>query len=130
VKFLNKKYLSSLGFALVLVSLIALTVPLVSAAKPRGLPRGSIVVYVTSTGKYYDTIVPIDPEAGKQLPWKGRFQLLEMAGPTGLQTEFGPGDQEYVGGRWWLDVGNDPGEQDANDVFFLCPLLGPGRDAP
>jgi hypothetical protein len=130
VKYLNKKYLSSLGFALVLVSLIALTVPMVSATKPGGLPRGSAVVYVTSQDKYYDTIIPIFPEDGEQLPWKGRFQLLETeTGPTGLQTEFGLGDREYVGGRWWIDVNGD-GEEDAGDVFFLCPLLGPGRDAP
>lgn len=98
-------------------------------AKTAGLPRGTKVVYVTSQNKYYDTIVPIDPGAGKQLPWKGRFQLLEMTGPTGLQTEFGHGDREYVGGRWWVDA-NPNGYQDADDVYFLCPLLGPGRDSP
>jgi hypothetical protein len=126
---LNKKYLSNLGLILVMISLIALTVPLVSATKPGGLPRGTAVVYVTSQNKFYDTIIPLFPGDGEQLPWRGRFQLLEMTGPTGLQTEFGLGDREYVGGRWWVDAnGND--EQDAEDVFFLCPLLGPARDAP
>jgi len=56
-------------------------------------------------------------------------RALEMAGPTGLQTEFGPGDRGYVGGRWWLDL-NENGEMDGKDAFFSCPLLGPGRDTP
>jgi hypothetical protein len=115
---------------MMLSSLITLAIPFVSAVKPAGLPRGTLVVYVTSQDKYYDTIVPIDPDNGKQLPWKGPFQLLEKGvGPTGLQTEFGPSDPEYVGGRWWVDA-NPNGIQDENDVYFLCPLLGPGRDAP
>ena len=83
------------------------------------------VIYVTGQGLIYDSIVTADP-----LPPHGRFQKLEMGGPTGLQTEFGPGDQGYVGGRWWLDLnGNDvmdpPGED--GDKYFSCPLLGPGR---
>jgi hypothetical protein len=81
------------------------------------------VIYVTSQDLFYDSIVTTN------LPQKGPFQLLEMAGPTGLQTEFGHGDQGYVGGRWWVDV-NDNGEMDAGDGYFSCPLLGPGREAP
>ena len=49
--------------------------------------------------------------------------------PNGLQTEFGPGDTGYLGGRWWVDA-NGSGERDEGDAFFSCPLLGPGRDAP
>src|SRR5690349_4898496 len=49
------------------------------------------VVYVTSQGLYYDTFVVTDP-----LPMKGPFQLL-----TNGQTEFGPGQPGYLGGRWW-----------------------------
>jgi hypothetical protein len=81
------------------------------------------VIYVTGQGLFYDSIVTAD------LPPKGPFQLLEMAGPTGLQTEFGPGDPEYVGGRWWVDANNN-GEMDMDDDYFSCPLLGPGRDEP
>lgn len=77
------------------------------------------VIYVTSQGLYYDSIVTADP-----LPPRGRFQLLEL-GPNGLQTEFGPGDQGYVGGRWKEDIDGD-GEYH----YFSCPLLGPGRDTP
>jgi hypothetical protein len=77
------------------------------------------VVYVTSQGLYYDTFVVKDP-----LPMNGRFQLL-----TDGQTEFGPGQPGYLGGRWWVDE-NGNGVQDADDHFFLCPLLPPGRPTP
>jgi hypothetical protein len=77
------------------------------------------VVFVTSQGLYYDTFVVKDP-----LPMNGRFQLL-----TNGQTEFGPGQPGYLGGRWWEDS-NGNGMQDAEDHFFLCPLLPPGRPTP
>jgi hypothetical protein len=87
-----------------------------------GRPDSEVVIYVTGQGLYYDSIV------GPELPPRGPFQKLE-AGPMGLQTEFGPGDRGYVGGRWWLDAnGND--EMDDGDLFFSCPLLGPGRETP
>ena len=35
----------------------------------------------------------------------------------------------YLGGRLWEDV-NGNGVQDADDDYFLCVLLPPGRDAP
>lgn len=76
------------------------------------------VVYVSSQGLYYDTFV-----SAQTLPLHGRFQKLENGA-----TEFGPGDQGYVGGRWWIDDGN--GIMDENDTFLLCPLLGPGRSTP
>jgi hypothetical protein len=77
---------------------------------------------VTSQGLVYDSIVTADP-----LPNKGPFQLLEEGGPTGLQTQYGPGDPEYVGGRWWVDTNEPFGERDDGDKYFSCPLLGPGR---
>ena len=77
------------------------------------------VVYVTSQGLYYDTFVVKDP-----LPMNGRFQLLVNG-----QTEFGPGQPGYLGGRWWEDS-NENGIQDREDHFFLCPLLPPGRPTP
>jgi hypothetical protein len=82
------------------------------------------VIFVTSQNLYYDSIVTADP-----LPPKGPFQKLEMMGPTGLQTEYGPGDEGYVGGRWWVDA-NGSGERDEGDRYFSCPLLGPGRETP
>jgi hypothetical protein len=90
-------------------------------AKERTTGRGTgPVIYVTSQGLYYDSIVVADP-----LPMKGRFQQL-IPGEHGLETEFGPGMQGHLGGRWWIDVNGD-GVMDQGDRFFLCPLLGPGR---
>jgi hypothetical protein len=90
-------------------------------AKERTTGRGTgPVVFVTSQGLYYDSIVVVDP-----LPAKGRFQQL-IPGEDGLSTEFGPGTPGHLGGRWWIDV-NEDGYMDDGDKYFLCPLLGPGR---
>ena len=59
------------------------------------------VVYVTSQGLYDDTFVVKDP-----LPMNGPFQLLEEG-----QTDFGPGQPGYLGGRWWEDT-NGNGVED------------------
>ena len=89
----------------------------VSAKGGRAATAG--VVYVTSQGLYYDTFVAQDP-----LPFQGRFQLIANG-----ETQYGPGDPGYLGGRWWEDT-NGNGVQDATDHYFLCPLLGPGRTSP
>lgn len=91
-------------------------------AKDRTTGRGTgPVVYVESQGLFYDSIVVAD------LPFKGRFQQLKPGvGPSGLATEFGPGDVGYLGGRWWIDS-NMNDYMDEDDTFFLCPLLGPGQ---
>ena len=88
------------------------------------------VIYVTSQGLYYDSIV------GPALPYEGPFQQLFPPGanpdwPDGetLSTEFGPRDMGYVGGRWWVDA-NGNNQMDEGDAFFMCPLLGPGRLEP
>ena len=103
---------------LVLIVVIVLSmIAVIPASANRG--NGDLgVVYVSSQGLYYDTFV-----SAKSLPMHGRFQKLESG-----ETELGPGDQGYVGGRWWIDDGN--GIQDENDTFLLCPLLGPGRTSP
>lgn len=90
---------------------------------PDGTPAGNMgpTIYVYGQDLFYDSIVLTD------LPMEGPFQQLEPGGPSGLMTEFGLGDQEYVGGRWWLDA-NMSGEMDEGDAFFMCPLLGPGRE--
>ena len=103
-------------FVLVVTLALVLAVPAFAGG---GRAGSTGVVYVTSQGLYYDTFVPNDP-----LPMEGPFQLLENG-----QTEFGPGDPGYLGGRWWVDL-NDNGIQDAGDRFFHCPLLGPGRETP
>jgi hypothetical protein len=131
---LNKKIMLSLvaGF------LISFAVPSVFALPPAGRPVGprepGHSIYVTSQNLYYNTIVPIlPPPDGKGLPWnshnQGSFQLLDTA--TG-QTEFGPGDPGYRGGRWWVDDGDNIQEDPdiSDDYYFLCPLLGPGMETP
>jgi hypothetical protein len=77
------------------------------------------VIYVTSQGLFYDSIITADP-----VPPKGPFQLLEMGGRSGLKTEFGPGDPGYVGGRWVETF------MTGQPHYFVCPLLGPGRTEP
>ena len=112
---------TALTLALAAMLVAALAVP--AAARGQGNPNPQPVVYVTSQGLAYDSIVLTEIPFVEGAP----YQLLEMDGPTGLQTEFGPGDPGYVGGRWWVDVNGD-GEQDAGDAFFMCPLLGPGYE--
>jgi hypothetical protein len=107
------------GLSLIVVVLAVMAA--VPAFARGNVPHDVNVVFVRSQGLYYDTIVLGD------LPQKGRFQILEV-GAMGLETDFGPGDQGYVGGRWWLDK-NGNGEMDAGELF-LCPLLGPGRETP
>lgn len=91
----------------------------VAAYAQGGRPGSSGVIYVISQGLYFDTFVAVDP-----LPMEGPFQLLADG-----QTQFGPGDPGYLGGRWWEDS-NGNGSQDPGDHFFLCPLLPPGRPTP
>ena len=117
-------------FVLLLVFVAAIAVfafPTAASAK-RGGDGGrgdGPVIYVTGQGLVYDSIVTADP-----LPANGPFQKLEMGGPVGLQTEFGPGDPGYVCGRWLLDLNHnnvmDP-PVEGGDKYFSCPLLGPGQ---
>ena len=102
----------------------ALAINNAAVANDRDTGRGTgPIIYVTSQGLYYDSIVVADP-----LPQKGRFQQL-IAGENGLETEFGPGEPGHLGGRWWIDL-NEDDMMDAGDKYFLCPLLGPGRETP
>ena len=95
------------------------------AQKGRGNNDSLGVVYVESQGLYYDSFVTT------QLPPFGKFQQLNPTGGPdgGPSTAYGPGDRGYVGGRWWVDTNGD-GDMDAGDLFFSCPLLGPGRTQP
>lgn len=117
-------------FVVVLGLMIA--VPIVSAKRGGEGGRGDgPVIYVTSQGLYFDSIVTADP-----LPQNGPFQQLFPPGtnpvwPDGnyLSTKYGPGTPGHHGGRWWVDV-NGNGEMDEGDHLFSCPLLGPGRENP
>lgn len=84
------------------------------------VPKDQPVIFVTSQGLYFDSIVLAD------LPPIGNFQQL-IPTMDGLTTEYGPGQPGHLGGRWWIDLNLD-GEMDAEDKYFLCPLLGPGRE--
>lgn len=114
------KALKVLGTVLISSALLASSAAFARNDRDTGRGTGP-VVFVTSQGLYYDSIVVAD-----QLPAKGRFQQL-IPGENGLMTEFGPGEVGHLGGRWWIDV---DGSEDMNegDMFFLCPLLGPGRE--
>ena len=95
-----------------------------AGSPPVGTPTvaGAPRILVTSQGLIYNTIV-----LATHLPNEGDFQKLEMSSimEADLQTEFGPVDVGYLGGRWWIDVNGDS-EMDDDDVYFMCPLLGPG----
>ena len=104
---------------LLMIVILALVAVTPAAAKGRG--QGPVgLIYVTSQGLYYETFAAADP-----IPMHGRFQKLEVINGQ-PQTEFGPGDPGYLGGRWWMDTNGD-NEMDAGDHFFVCPLLGPGQ---
>ncbi len=109
---------------LIIVLSLVFAIPAFAGAPP-ATPPPTTSIYVTSQGRIYKSIVL------GSLPFNGQenFQKLEMGGPTGLQTEFGPGDTGYFGGRWWVDNGLVEGEMDEEDTFFLCPLLGPGYES-
>ncbi len=114
-----------MGYGIGLCGLAAIVIGVVMAPQAIAGGRGDgPIIYVTSQDLFYDSIITADP-----LPLMGPCQELEMAGPSGLQTEFGPGDTGYRGGRWWIDL-NDDGEMDDGDAYFSCPLLGPGRENP
>jgi len=112
--------------ALVIAISLVFAVPAFAGGPPDGLPGGERarpVIYVESQGLYYDSIV------GPSLPMEGPFQELIMDANGNLSTMWGPGDQDFVGGRWWVDVNGDE-IQNEGDTFFSCPLLGPGRETP
>ena len=44
-------------------------------------------------------------------------------GANGFETDSGPGDPGYLGGRWKEDF-----DGDGEFHYFLCPLPGPGRE--
>ncbi|MHC4087565.1 MAG: hypothetical protein ACYSU5_20525 [Planctomycetota bacterium] len=65
------------------------------------------------------------PWSGYLRAEQGPFQELFPTAIEGqLETELGPGDPGFVGGRWVLIVGGEPVK------YFSCPLLGPGREEP
>ena len=99
------------------------------SGESHGRPGSGLTIVVTGGTQTTADDVTYDSIPLGDLPMKGRFQLLEpntTGSDAPLMTEYGPGDHDYVGGRWWIDVNMD-GEMDAGDAFFICPLQGPGR---
>ena len=118
---MNRKILT----AMMAAGAITLTQGLVASdASAGGRKSSELVVYVSNQGLYYDSII-----AAQAIPAKGPFQKLKMNAEGQLYTMWGPGDKGFVGGRWWVDVNGD-NIQDEGDLFFSCPLLGPGRETP
>jgi len=116
---ISKRTVAMFSAALLAPALLAIP----ATAKPgRGNNDGLGMIYVESQGLYYETFGTTD------LPPIGRFQPLDPTGGPdgGPSTPYGPGDKDYVGGRWWVDTNAD-GEMDAGDMYFSCPLLGPGK---
>ena len=113
-----KLTLLTISFAAIAAIVMTLSV---AQANANGRPDAGVVL-VTGQGLLYETFGTTD------LPAKGPFQKLipaEISASGYPETEYGPGDPGYLGGRWWVDV-NGNGEQDEGDAFFQCPLLGPG----
>ena len=87
---------------------------------------GEVLVRTVASGVCHSDLHAIDgnlPVPPPCIPGHEPAGIVEAVG-EGV-TEFGPGDKEYVGGRWMADFDGD-GEFD----YFSCPLLGPGRENP
>jgi len=105
----------SYGFLAALLAVAVVVVGIGASQAKANRGNGELgTVYVKSQGLYYDTFV-----SAKSLPPFGPFQLLENG-----ETEYGPGDKGYVGGRWMIPDG------DGGFEYLLCPLLPPGRKNP
>ncbi|MBD3173685.1 MAG: hypothetical protein GF320_00780 [Armatimonadia bacterium] len=93
-------------------------------ANNRGGNSGRVfgTVLVTGQGELYQTFATAD------LPPNGPFQVLYTGNTASgyAETEYGPGDPGYVGGRWIEVYIRADGSHMYTENYFLCPLLGPG----
>jgi hypothetical protein len=135
VKCLNRK-MKYFTFGLLAIALLLPSISSVAAQRPddwKGVGRSTsgLFIYVKNQELYYDSIVTADP-----LPFNEdnaeTFQELFGAGYGAPHwTMYGPGDPEYNGGKWWLDLNdNDIMDPEGTDHYFSCPLQGPGRMVP
>jgi hypothetical protein len=118
---MKRKFLTILFVTSAIVVLALYVNPVIGQGR-----KDAGVVYVTGQGLFYETFGTTD------LPPKGPFQELippEVSASGFPETEYGPGDPGYLGGRWWVDA-NGNGQQDEGDAYFQCPLLGPGTPVP
>jgi len=122
----TRSIVSVLSFmAVVAVGTIAMPDPAL-AGRGNG-PTG--LIYVESQELYYQTIGLTDLP-----PDEGPFQILivgldDDGNIVSAVTEYGPGDPEYVGGRWEAYIFDSAGDL-VTVRYFECPLLGPGRESP
>ena len=120
-----RSIVSVLSFTAVVV-IGAMAVPDATLAGRGNGPTG--VIYVESQDLYYQTI------GLKDLPPNGPFQVLivdldEDGNIVSAVTEYGPGDPEYVGGRWEAFIYDADGYL-VTIRYFECPLLPPGSETP
>lgn len=107
---------------------IVMAVPALASGKSsdsNGRAGSGLTIIVTGGDEDPTNDVVYDSIVKAALPMEGPFQELTAVGSDHF-TDYGPGDHGYVGGRWWVDVDGD-GEMNDGDLFFICPLLGPGR---
>ena len=116
------------------IAALSVAVPSASAGQPEG-PIGSVTfISVYAHDTLYGSVV-----APNSLPNEGNFdELYVFPGTTyTIVSDAAPGDQDYNGGRWHVNVVMVAGEQftnaedvlasgltiDSTDVYFSCPLL-------
>ncbi len=116
------------------IAALSVAVPSASADQPQG-PHGSVAfISVYADDTLYGSVV-----APNSLPAKGNFDELYVFQGTEftIVSDAAPGDQDYNGGRWHVNVVMDAAEQFTNaedvlasgltivstETYFSCPLL-------
>ncbi len=117
------------------IAALSVVVPSASADQPQG-PHGSVAfISVYAHDTLYGSVV-----APNSLPAKGNFdELYVFPGPGGftIVSDAAPGDQNYNGGRWHVNMVMGAAEQFTNaedvlasgltivstETYFSCPLL-------
>ena len=120
------------------IAALSVAVPSAGADQPQG-PVGSVAfISVYADDTLYGSVV-----APNSLPAKGDFDELYVFPDTGPDNGFiivsdaAPGDQDYNGGRWHVNVVMGAEEQFTNvedvlasgltivstEMYFSCPLL-------
>ena len=117
------------------IAALSVAVPSISADQPQG-PHGSVAfISVYAHDTLYGSVV-----APNSLPAKGNFdELYVFPGPDGftIVSDAAPGDQDYNGGRWHVNMVMGAAVQFTNaedvlasgltivstETYFSCPLL-------
>ena len=116
------------------IAALSVAIPSASADQPEG-PLGSVAfISVYANDTLYGSVV-----APNSLPSEGNFdELYVFPGTTyTIVSDAAPGDQDYNGGRWHVNMVMDAAEQFTNaeevltsgltivstETYFSCPLL-------